>query len=273
MKASINAREVTYQIEGESGQAENKVLLADSIDLTRGTSWADDGYTVAEFLSAPEQRQLQAGLEALVREALVAAGLPVAADFPVADYHKVIGDDQQRHLAVVNLTKEYTIDRLPVPAALLEARVSELCGHPVQAYNPFDQMRLFHLRLVRPGRFDNNPLHRDVWLPDYDDCINIYVPVTGSTADSSLSLVPGSHWWPENRVERTQNGAVYNGVTYTVPAVKQTAEPLELIRPNPGPAEVLLFSPYLLHGGAVNLNADATRLSLEMRFWPVETIG
>ncbi len=28
----------------------------------------------------------------------------------------------------------------------------------VQAYN---------LRLVRPGRSDNNPLHRDVWLPDY----------------------------------------------------------------------------------------------------------
>jgi hypothetical protein len=269
MKASINAREVTYQIEGESGQADDQVLLATSIDLTSGTSWAASGYTVAEFLPAPQQQQLQAGLEALVREALSVAGVPVAADFPIRDYHKLIGDDQQRHLAVVNLTKEYSIDRLPLPAALLEARVSELCGRQVQAYNPFDQMRLFHLRLVRPGRSDNNPLHRDVWLPDYDDCLNIYVPVTGSTADSSLSLVPGSHWWPENRVERTQHGAVYNGVTYTVPAVKNADELLQLIRPNPGPTEALIFSPYLLHGWALNLNPDATRLSLEMRFWAV----
>lgn len=267
MKASINAREVNYQIEGESGLVDDKVLLASSIDLTSGRAWANQGFTVADFLPDPEQRRLQAGLEALVREALESTGTTVPDDFSVQDYHKLIGDDQQRHLAVVSLTKEYLIERLPVPAALLEDRVSELCGRRVQAYNPFDQMRIFHLRLVRPGRSDNNPLHRDVWLPDYDDCINIYVPVAGSTADSSLSLVPGSHWWPENRVERTQNGAVYNGVTYTVPAVKNTNEPLQLIRPNPSPKEVLIFSPYLLHGGAVNLNADATRLSLEMRFW------
>jgi ectoine hydroxylase-related dioxygenase (phytanoyl-CoA dioxygenase family) len=52
-----------------------------------------------------------------------------------------------------------------------------------------------------------------------------------------------------------------------VPAVKNSETPLELIRPNPSASEVLVFSPYLLHGGAVNLNADATRLSLEMRFW------
>jgi hypothetical protein len=269
MKANINAREVHYHIEGESGQAENQVLLANSIDLTSGTPWADVGYTIATFLPAPEQQKLQAGLEALVREALGVAGVSVADDFPIQDYHKVIGDNQQRHLAVVNLTKEYSLERLPVPVELLEKRVSELCGRAVQAYNPFDQMRIFHLRLVRPGRSDNNPLHRDVWLPDYDDCLNIYVPVAGSTADSSLSLVPGSHWWPESQVERTRDGAVYNGVSYTVPAVKNSENPLELIRPNPGAAEVLVFSPYLLHGGAVNLNADATRLSLEMRFWAV----
>jgi ectoine hydroxylase-related dioxygenase (phytanoyl-CoA dioxygenase family) len=52
-----------------------------------------------------------------------------------------------------------------------------------------------------------------------------------------------------------------------VPGVLGSAEPLDIIRPNPEPSEVLLFSPYLLHGGAVNLNEDETRISLEMRFW------
>ncbi|HEX8426079.1 phytanoyl-CoA dioxygenase family protein [Hymenobacter sp.] len=267
MKASVNQRLVTYQIEGESNPGENRVLLATSVDLTAGTPWADAGYVVAPFLGPTEQQQLQEGLAELVREALRAAGLPVAPDFPVSDYHRVIGDDQVRHLAVVNTTKEYLVDRLPVPASLLETRIGELCGRPVQAHNPFDDARIFHLRIVRPGRSDNNPLHRDVWLPDYDNCVNIYVPVAGSTADSSLCLIPGSHWWPESQTERTHGGAVYNGITYTVPGVKGAPQPLQLIRPNPGPGEVLLFSPYLLHGGAVNLNPDATRISLEMRFW------
>jgi len=271
MKVSVNHQVVTYRIEGESNPSDNQILLANSLDLTAGTAWAADGYVVAPFLTPAEQQQLQAGLAELVREALAAAGLPVAVDFPVSRYHDIIGDDQARHLAVVNLTKQYTLDRLPVPVALLEAWVGQLCGRPVQARNPFDDARIFHLRIVRPGRTDNNPLHRDVWLPDYDNCINIYVPVAGSTPDSSLSLIPGSHWWPENQTDRTLGGAVYNGVTYTVPGVKGTNEVLQLIRPNPRDEEVLLFSPYLLHGGAVNLNKDATRISLEMRFWQAQS--
>lgn len=171
---------------------------------------------------------------------------------------------------MVGLTKEFPLDALPLPAALLEARVSALCGRLVRAHNPHTGYQGFHLRLARPGRTDNNPLHRDVWLDRLRDGLNIYFPVTGSTSESSLTLMPGSHWWPENRTERTASGAVYNGVTYSVPALKHAAEPLELVRPNPGPEEVLIFSPYLLHGGALNLNADATRISLEMRFWVVE---
>jgi hypothetical protein len=268
MKARINEREVNYQIEGDMQTPDDRVLLAHSVDLTAGTPWATEGYVVAPFLSLPEQEQLRTGLEELVREAVRATGLAVPDREPMTGYHHLIGDNQARHLAVVQQLKEIQQTRLPVPARVLEERVAELCGRPVQAHNPFEELEVFHLRLVRPGRSDNNPLHRDVWLPDYDDCINIYVPVCGSTSDSSLSLVPGSHWWPESRTSRTQGGAVYNGATYTVPGVTAAPTELQLIRPNPAPEEVLLFSPYLLHGGAVNLNPDATRISLEMRFWP-----
>jgi ectoine hydroxylase-related dioxygenase (phytanoyl-CoA dioxygenase family) len=45
------------------------------------------------------------------------------------------------------------------------------------------------------------------------------------------------------------------------------AYPLRLERPNPGPNEVMVFSPYLIHGGAFNQQPDHTRVSLEMRFW------
>jgi len=31
--------------------------------------------------------------------------------------------------------------------------------------------------------------------------------------------------------------------------------------------QVLVFSPYLIHGGAVNLNSNETRISIEIRLW------
>ena len=267
MKLSINQRQVNYEVQGEAAPADERVLLDSDDDLTAGRPWSAAGYVVAGFLSEAENTALREGLAEKVRLALRRIGLPVPAGWPVADYHCLIGDDQARHLAVVEQTKQYPLEELPVPLSRLEARVSELCGHPVRMLNPHNGHQGFHLRLARPGRTDNNPLHRDTWLERLRDGLNLYFPVAGSTADSSLTLVPGSHRWPESRTERTAEGAVYHGTTYSVPAIKSAAEPLHLLRPNPGPNEVLLFSPYLLHGGALNLNADATRISLEMRFW------
>ncbi len=270
MKARLNQHDVTYHIEGAPGVRDGQVLLASAIDLTAGTPWAADGYTVVTGLAPAVQAQLREGLAELVRAALRNAGVPVGPGFDVSQYHHAIADDRARHLAVVEQLKEIRQEKLPVPAAVLEARVGEVLGRPVRALNPWDGERFFHLRIIRPNRPDNNPLHRDVWLPDYADCVNIYLPVAGSTPDSTLPLVPGSHHWPESRTGRTAEGAVYNGVRFTVPALTDAPEPLQIVRPSPTPSEVLVFSPYLLHGGAVNLNSGATRISLEMRFWAAD---
>ncbi len=270
MKARLNQQEVEYHIEGPASAGGAEVLLAADTDLTTGTSWAAAGYTVAPWLTPAENTALRNGLAELVRGALRETGLAVPADWPVTAYHQLVGSDAALHLAIVNKTKSYPLAALPLPVAQLEARVSALCGRAVRVFNPATEKAEFHLRLVRPHRSDNNPLHRDVWLARLRNGLNIYFPVAGSTADSSLALAPGSHWWPESQTTRTHAGAVYNGTQYSVPALVAAAEPLHLLRPNPGPDEVLLFSPYLLHGGAVNLNADETRISLEMRFWTAE---
>ncbi len=254
-------------VEGPSLPADARVLLATDPDLTAVAPWAAAGFVVAPWLGDGPTDTLREGLAALLRAALRRAGLAVPAGFDVAHYHRLIGGDQARHLAVIAQTKEYALGQLPVAAGLLEARVGELCGQPVRAHNPHTQEGVFHLRIVRPGQADHNPLHRDAWMPRYRGALNIYAPVAGSTAASALSLVPGSHHWPENLVERTAEGAVYHGAPYRVPGAKSSRVPLAAVRPNPGPGEVLVFSPYLLHGGAANLNADATRVSLEMRFW------
>jgi ectoine hydroxylase-related dioxygenase (phytanoyl-CoA dioxygenase family) len=43
--------------------------------------------------------------------------------------------------------------------------------------------------------------------------------------------------------------------------------PLLLVRPAVGPNEVMVFTPYAIHGGGTNGSADTTRVSLEVRFW------
>ena len=269
MKARLNQQEIDYRIEGTSSPGEAEVQLASDTDLTAGNAWATAGYVVAPWLTPAENTLLRNGLTELVRVALRNTGLEIAADWDVTEYHRMVGSDAARHLAVVNQTKEFPLTALPLPVAVLEARVSELCGRTVRVHNPANGQQAFHLRIVRPQITDNNPPHRDTWLDRLRHGLNIYFPVAGSTADSSLPLVPGSHWWPENQTARTQAGAVYNGNQYSVPALASATAPLQFIRPNPGPDEVLLFSPYLLHGGAVNLNPDQTRISLEMRFWAV----
>jgi ectoine hydroxylase-related dioxygenase (phytanoyl-CoA dioxygenase family) len=104
-------------------------------------------------------------------------------------------------------------------------------------------------------------------LQDYSNCINLYIPVCGSNENSSLIIIPGSHLWSESRVERTVSGALINGVKFNVPAVTNIEGSFEVIRPSPESNEVLVFSPYLIHGGAVNLNKDTTRISIELRLW------
>ena len=270
MKARLNQRDVEYRIEGPAERGGAEVLLAADTDLTAGQPWAAAGYTVAPWLTPAENTVLREGLAELVRAAARGAGFVVPAGWPIADYHRLVGHDEARHLAVVRQTSSYPLAALPVPVARLEARVSALCGRAVRVYNPVTAKAEFHLRIVRPHRSDNNPLHRDAWLDRLRNGVNIYFPVAGSTPDSSLALAPGSHWWPEDQTTRTHAGAVYNGTQYSVPAVVDSAQPLRLLRPNPTPDEVLLFSPYLLHGGAVNLNDDETRISLEVRFWAIE---
>jgi ectoine hydroxylase-related dioxygenase (phytanoyl-CoA dioxygenase family) len=89
----------------------------------------------------------------------------------------------------------------------------------------------------------------------------------GSNENSSLVVIPGSHYWPESKVERTISGATINTIKYNVPAVTKIEGEPEYLRPDPQENEVLIFSPYLIHGGAANLNEDSTRISIEVRLW------
>jgi len=265
VKYTIDKQVVEIAIKGDTGYGASEVLLHKDDNLTAQAAWNEEGYKVDDLWNGNFYDELVSGIQNLIQSNLYNIGVSVDQAFTLEKYHKYLTDEL--HYALLAEMEAFSANALPVGVRHLEDRVSEMCGLAVTCKNPSLGLKLFHIRIVRPKSDDNNPLHRDVWLDRLRNFVNIYVPLAGSTADSSVCIVPGSHLWKESEIERTLAGAMINGKAYTVPAVTNAKKPLKAIRPNPKPNEILLFSPYLIHGGAVNMNKNATRISLEMRFW------
>ncbi len=251
---------------GERMTGEPHVLLHKAQDLTSNTAWARKGFSIERFLDDATYETFRRNTVTLLVSCWRKAGLDVPDGFPPEQYHRLV-PDMHTHLRAIDHTKLLRTNEFPVPIEIVEKRIGEICGIPLRALNPFDQQSVFHFRVIRPSSGDNNPLHRDVWLEDYDNCINLYIPIAGSNELSSLILIPGSHHWPESQFERTVQGALINKIRFNVPAVTAIHGEFICERPSPGENEVLVFSPYLIHGGAVNLNSDTTRISIELRLW------
>jgi hypothetical protein len=266
MKYRINKKEISYRVKGKKLAGNERVLLHQAIDLTAGRPWGEQGFVVDRLFDEKVFAGFYLETERLLRSLWKESGLPLSDPFHLDQYH-LQANNQKAHLAAVEKTKLISVSDFPIPIAHVENRIAEICGTPLVAKNPFDNQSVFHFRVVRPNSNDNNPLHRDVWLKDYADCINLYIPIAGSNELSSLTIIPRSHHWPENKIERTAAGALLDGVRYNVPAVSGIKVPYEVVRPNPQQNEVLVFSPYLIHGGAVNLHPDQTRVSIELRLW------
>jgi hypothetical protein len=266
MKYIVNNQTLSYDAHGENIRGKNVTLLKDAVDLTAQTAWAETGFSVEKLFSSTIYPAFTTSTHTLLSDLWRSAGLNVPDNFLLDQYHTLTSSSEE-HMAAIDKTRLLFTDDFPLGINALENRISEICQVPVIAKNPYDGQSIFHFRIIRPNSKDNNPLHRDVWLEDFDNCINLYIPVAGSNEHSSLIILPGSHHWPESRFERTKAGAVINGVKFNVPAVTSIDDQYPVVRPDPAENEVLIFSPYLIHGGSANLNTDKTRISIEIRLW------
>ena len=128
---------------------------------------------------------------------------------------------------------------------------------------------LVWFRICRPGFDDSNDLHRDHWFPNYNDVLNLYIPISGSYCDSAMKIVPKSHRWSEEEVIPTfagdsGNKYVKNGVAYSAPGVKYCKHEIIPHRPDVGLGNFMIFHPKCIHGGGDNFSND-TRISIEIR--------
>lgn len=267
MEYRVNNITLSYNAAGETTRGEEKILLHHAVDLTAGQPWHPSGFTIADLFDDQTYSDFKHAVSDQLTLLWRKAGLNIPDDFSPDQYH-CVADVWEKHQRAINETRLLQAKEFPTGVDQIEKRISEICGVALVAKNyPYDNQSVFHYRIVRPNTTDNNPLHRDVWLDDYRDCINIYIPIAGSNERSSLIIFPGSHLWPESQVTKTISGAVINHVKFNVPAVTEIHGTFNATRPDPKQNQVLVFSPYLIHGGAVNLNTEQTRISIEMRFW------
>jgi len=266
MKYVVNNQALSYEAHGENIRGKNVTLLKNAVDLTAQTAWAKTGFSIEKLFLPTTYQAFANATHTLLLDLWRSAGLNVPDNFLLDQYH-TLTSRPEAHLAAIDKTRLLFTDDFPLGITALENRISEICQVPLITKNPYDGQSIFHFRIIRPNSTDNNPLHRDVWLEDFDNCINLYIPIAGSNEHSSLIILPGSHHWPESRFERTKAGAVINAVKFNVPAVISIDGEYSVMRPDPAENEVLIFSPYLIHGGSVNLNTDKTRISIEIRLW------
>lgn len=262
---TVDNEPVSLRVEGDFAWGNNEVLLSLDKDLTAGNTWAGEGYTITQFLPQDEFEVFLEQLKHLFEALCQKIDVPVSADNNMENYHLWISDEAHQKV-IEALQHGLNSDTLPGGREKMEAMVSKIIGKPITNINTI-KGPFYSLRVVRPGRNDFNPPHRDVYLDRLRNGINIYVSLWGCSAKSGLALIPGSHLWAESDIERTSAGnTAVNGVKYSVPCVTDSKHGLNFVRPCVQTNKLMVFSPYLVHGVGNN-NSEHTRFSIEMRFW------
>lgn len=277
----INNRVIDLPIAAQKfAPGKDEVLFnMDTTPVGISLPWSEQGYTIQEFLTPHKNEIIREGIKKIIVDILNTIGVETNG-FELQNYHNFVNDETHIKFADAiragsDGTGGISMDKFPLDINEIDKRISEICETKVTARKIFDlgngntyTVKHFWIRVVRPQHYkDNNPPHRDVHLDRSRGAVNLYFPLAGSTEDSSLPIIPGSHLWSESEIVRTYGEAHVNGVKYTNPATVAAVRGLNLITPNPGPEEVMVFTPYTIHGGGYNFNKDTTRVSLEMRFW------
>ena len=231
----------------DSHWGEDMILLEKDVNLLKNTDF-EDGYKIVDIQSNTLKEFIRNEIKTLTQKDL-------------ENYHEITEEDHKKVLNAMPYKKHQLQDF----SDYLEQYVSSLLKEEVKIFN--DDI---WFRICRPSSLcdnDYNPCHRDIYLPFYRNMVNIYVPVFGSDENSSLKLQPGSHKWNEKDTMVTKNGAYFKRTNkkYSVDAIVASTIPLDMIRPNPKENQMMIFSPYLIHGCAENEN-NTTRISLEVRF-------
>ena len=255
-------RPTTAEIElGEIGLKHN--ILEENLLGT--SSLSTDGWKSFFFIGKDEFLALKNLLTRHIKS-LLEEHQSIDSDFRLEEYHKHVLSDTI-HYAVSSWAMSDEV--IGKHYAHIKAQMEKLLGTVLttkEIEHKGAKGRFLGFRIVRPGKSDHNPYHRDAWLPYWRDTINVWIPICGFENGNTISLIPGSHTLDDSEILKTKRGAVIGEKTYHVPEAVAINTPFEKISPSLQEGEGLIFSPYLIHGNGKNNLVDTTRVSIELRF-------
>lgn len=272
-KYTVNKREIILDISADRiARGKDSVLYRDDNNIINN-EWEKEGFVITPFLTPALFNDFYNFVHMFTVNTLKKIKSFDTGSFTLEKYHKFVTDEE--HLKFLKYVAAgrfgisgIPLDKLPFSYKLLDNLVSNLCNASYtckKTYYKFLTFDRFYLRFVRPLSKDNNPPHRDCHLKRNRKIVNIYAPIAGSNYNSSLPIIPGSHFWPDSDLEITEGKTFVNGVRFTNPAITSADRGLNMITPDPKLGELMVFTPYAIHGGGRNFNDDLTRISLEMR--------
>ncbi len=262
---TIDGKPYEVEIEGSFFGGEDAILFSEKGNIIEHCSWLKEGYTKEKIAETNEFLELKTNIEFILFKILKENNISFDDHFTLENYHHYVRTDAQ-HQSVIEKTRFLTSADFKINTTRLIEKISKLVGKKLDIVNPKLPEEIIIMRINRPSSLDINPFHRDGYLSIWENILNIWIPLAGCTNESSLSLIPGSHYWNENDIVRTEaKGASINGLKYQVPAIISHKTGLHAIRPNPSYGEALIFTPFIVHGAALNKQTDTTRISLELR--------
>ena len=266
-KLFIDGDPFQFKVEGNFFWGEGGALYEHDNSVISKVPWTEAGYSVVDAFSDEEFNNFQESVRLNIVKALQKNKVDFNPDtFKLEDYHKHVTTDAM-HLAVIDIKRNLTNEDFDFDIDSLAERFGKILGYKLTSWVEELQKSHIQIRISRPSTLDINPPHRDGYLSYWKNILNVWVPIAGCNERTSLPVAPGSHLLPETDIERTESkGAKINGNTYYVPCILNTKQgSLEMIRPNPKEGQALIFTPFLIHGAAVN-HSNVTRVSIELRF-------
>lgn len=267
-KVFIDNEPYEFKVKGDFFWGEKEMLFKAYDSVISKMEWKNKGYGVINAFMEDEFSKLKTSVKNNIIRAIELSNIDFDKSMFLLDkYHQVI-DTEQKHNQIIDITRNLQNTDFDFDIEALAKRIGKILGYELTSW--VEELKKSHIqiRISRPNSLDINPPHRDGYLSFWEDIINVWIPIKGCDQNSSLPIFSGSHLINENQILRTKSkGAEINGNVYNVPCILETRQgDIKMLRPNPKEGEILIFTPFLIHGAGVNKNMDTTRVSLELRF-------
>lgn len=262
----INKTNIVLEINNNDiYSGEDLILSKYETDSTINTDWYLRGHTTKKiFDDIAEFRLLENACLEIVLSAFKKLKIVAPINFELKNYHKLIKSDNV-HREVIKITRNLSYEDFSFDINFLLSKIARVLNLNLTGMNSSLKKNFIILRISRPNKLDINPPHKDAYLDVWKKTVNIWIPICGNMKKSSLGIVDRSHLISEKYILRTCSGALVDGLKYNVPAILSWKGSNTLIRSRVNIGEMLVFSPYLIHGCAYNEDRDITRVALELR--------